>query len=140
MAKHNGFNRQKQEVYLLPIIISDSGNPPLSSTSTLTIRVCGCSNDGVVQSCNVEAYVLPIGLSMGALIAILACIILLLGMYFHHKSHGHYFSGSHITVTKDCKPSTSQVAMCFSGKSNFRALLQALRSPREGRRKKKTRS
>ncbi|KAM5295747.1 cadherin-8 isoform 1-T2 [Glossophaga mutica] len=78
MAKHNGFNRQKQEVYLLPIVISDSGNPPLSSTSTLTIRVCGCSTDGVVQSCNVEAYVLPIGLSMGALIAILACIILLL--------------------------------------------------------------
>ncbi|XP_036897488.1 cadherin-8 [Sturnira hondurensis] len=78
MAKHNGFNRQKQEVYLLPIVISDSGNPPLSSTSTLTIRVCGCSTEGVVQSCNVEAYVLPIGLSMGALIAILACIILLL--------------------------------------------------------------
>ncbi|XP_004015093.2 cadherin-8 [Ovis aries] len=78
LAKHNGFNRQKQEVYLLPIIISDSGNPPLSSTSTLTIRVCGCSSEGVVQSCNVEAYVLPIGLSMGALIAILACIILLL--------------------------------------------------------------
>ncbi|XP_040596705.1 cadherin-8 isoform X2 [Mesocricetus auratus] len=78
LAKHNGFNRQKQEVYLLPIVISDSGNPPLSSTSTLTIRVCGCTNDGVVQSCNVEAYVLPIGLSMGALIAILACIILLL--------------------------------------------------------------
>ncbi|XP_005152221.1 cadherin-8 isoform X1 [Melopsittacus undulatus] len=78
MAKHSGFSRQKQEVYLLPIIISDTGNPPMSSTSTLTIRVCGCSSDGIVQSCNVEAYVLPIGLSMGALIAILACIILLL--------------------------------------------------------------
>ncbi|CAH2324443.1 cadherin-8 isoform X1 [Pelobates cultripes] len=78
LARHNGFNRLKQEVYLLPIIISDSGNPPMSSTSTLTIRVCGCSNDGVVQSCNAEAYVLPIGLSMGALIAILACIVLLL--------------------------------------------------------------
>ncbi|KAM9121952.1 cadherin-8 [Pangshura tecta] len=78
LAKHSGFSRQKQEMYLLPIIISDSGNPPMSSTSTLTIRVCGCSSDGVVQSCNVEAYVLPIGLSMGALIAILACIILLL--------------------------------------------------------------
>ncbi|XP_050759759.1 cadherin-8 isoform X1 [Gymnogyps californianus] len=78
LAKHSGFSRQKQEVYLLPIIISDSGNPPMSSTSTLTIRVCGCSSDGIVQSCNVEAYILPIGLSMGALIAILACIILLL--------------------------------------------------------------
>ncbi|XP_065497348.1 cadherin-8 isoform X4 [Caloenas nicobarica] len=78
LAKHSGFSRQKQEVYLLPIIISDSGNPPMSSTSTLTIRVCGCSSDGIVQSCNAEAYVLPIGLSMGALIAILACIVLLL--------------------------------------------------------------
>ncbi|XP_058702222.1 cadherin-8 isoform X2 [Poecile atricapillus] len=78
LAKHSGFSRQKQEVYLLPIVISDSGSPPMSSTGTLTIRVCGCSSDGIVQSCNVEAYVLPIGLSMGALIAILACIILLL--------------------------------------------------------------
>lgn len=66
-------------MYFLPIIVTDNGNPPMSSTNTLTIRVCGCSKDGIVQSCNVEAYVLPIGLSMGALIAILACIILLLG-------------------------------------------------------------
>ncbi|MEQ2204142.1 Cadherin-8 [Xenoophorus captivus] len=64
-------------MYFLPIIVTDNGNPPMSSTNTLTIRVCGCSRDGIVQSCNVEAYVLPIGLSMGALIAILACIILL---------------------------------------------------------------
>ncbi|NXK65009.1 CADH8 protein, partial [Sylvietta virens] len=78
LAKHSAFSRQKQEVYLLPIVISDSGTPPMSSTGTLTIRVCGCSSDGTVQSCNAEAYVLPIGLSMGALIAILACIILLL--------------------------------------------------------------
>lgn len=91
LAKHNGFSRQKQEVYLLPIIISDSGNPPMSSTSTLTIRVCGCSSDGIVQSCNVEAYVLPIGLSMGALIAILACIILLLGKYSFHTGCSKFF-------------------------------------------------
>lgn len=79
VAKHDTFRRQKQEMYFLPIIVTDNGNPPMSSTNTLTIRVCGCSKDGIVQSCNVEAYVLPIGLSMGALIAILACIILLLG-------------------------------------------------------------
>uniref|UniRef100_A0A673JN61 Cadherin-8-like n=1 Tax=Sinocyclocheilus rhinocerous TaxID=307959 RepID=A0A673JN61_9TELE len=64
--------------YLLPIVVTDNGEPPMSSTNTLTIRVCGCSRDGFVQSCNVEAFVLPIGLSMGALIAILACVILLL--------------------------------------------------------------
>lgn len=82
LAKHDTFRRQKQEMYFLPIIVTDNGNPPMSSTNTLTIRVCGCSKDGIVQSCNVEAYVLPIGLSMGALIAILACIILLLGEVF----------------------------------------------------------
>ncbi|XP_036390689.1 cadherin-8-like isoform X1 [Megalops cyprinoides] len=78
LAKHDMFRRQRQEMYFLPIVVRDNGNPPLSSTNTLTIRVCGCSKDGIVQSCNVEAYILPIGLSMGALIAILACIILLL--------------------------------------------------------------
>ncbi|XP_051563468.1 cadherin-8-like [Myxocyprinus asiaticus] len=78
LAKHNSFRRQKQETYLLPIVVTDDGDPPMSSTNTLTIRVCGCSREGTVQSCNVEAFVLPIGLSMGALIAILACIILLL--------------------------------------------------------------
>ena len=82
LAKHDTFRRQKQEMYFLPIIVTDNGSPPMSSTNTLTIRVCGCSKDGIVQSCNVEAYVLPIGLSMGALIAILACIILLLGEVF----------------------------------------------------------
>lgn len=73
-------------MYYLPIIVTDNGDPPMSSTNTLTIRVCGCSREGIVQSCNVEAYVLPIGLSMGALIAILACIILLLGMIQHSFS------------------------------------------------------
>nr|XP_020472798.1 cadherin-8 isoform X2 [Monopterus albus] len=82
LAKHDTFRRQKQEMYFLPIIVTDNGNPPMSSTNTLTIRVCGCSKDGIVQSCNVEAYILPIGLSMGALIAILACIILLLVVLF----------------------------------------------------------
>ncbi|XP_056269014.1 cadherin-8 isoform X2 [Pseudoliparis swirei] len=81
LAKHDTFRRQKQEMYFLPIIVTDNGSPPMSSTNTLTIRVCGCSKDGIVQSCNVEAYVLPIGLSMGALIAILACIILLLVLF-----------------------------------------------------------
>uniref|UniRef100_A0AAY4CKW5 Cadherin domain-containing protein n=1 Tax=Denticeps clupeoides TaxID=299321 RepID=A0AAY4CKW5_9TELE len=78
LTKHDSFRRQKQEMYFLPIIVTDNGNPPMSSTNTLTIRVCRCNKEGTIQSCNLEAYVLPIGLSMGALIAILACIVLLL--------------------------------------------------------------
>ncbi|KAG9341280.1 hypothetical protein JZ751_019382, partial [Albula glossodonta] len=74
LAKHNMFRRQRQDTYLLPIIVKDNGNPPMSSTNTLTIRVCGCSKEGNIQSCNAEAHILPIGLSMGALIAILACV------------------------------------------------------------------
>uniref|UniRef100_A0A3B3QSV1 Cadherin 8 n=1 Tax=Paramormyrops kingsleyae TaxID=1676925 RepID=A0A3B3QSV1_9TELE len=90
LTKHNTFQRQKQEMYLLPIIINDNGNPPMSSTNTLTIQVCSCSKDGAIQSCNVEAFMLPIRLSMGALIAILLCVILFLVivvLYVTLRSH-----------------------------------------------------
>lgn len=78
-ARRGGFSRQKQDLYLLPIVISDGGIPPMSSTNTLTIKVCGCDVHGALLSCNAEAYILNAGLSTGALIAILACIVILLG-------------------------------------------------------------
>ena len=74
-----GFSRLTQDVFLLPVEISDNGQPPLSSTQTLTVRVCSCDSRDTILSCNVEPYVLPAGLSTGALIAILACIVILLG-------------------------------------------------------------
>ncbi|XP_050779141.1 cadherin-11 [Gopherus flavomarginatus] len=77
-VRRGGFSRQKQDLYLLPIVISDGGIPPMSSTNTLTIRVCGCDSNGSMLSCNAEAYILNAGLSTGALIAILACIVILL--------------------------------------------------------------
>ncbi|MGH0168401.1 UNVERIFIED_CONTAM: hypothetical protein FKN15_054902 [Acipenser sinensis] len=81
LTKRNGFRRQDQSIYKLPIFLMDSGSPSLSSTNTLTIRVCDCDPDGTAQSCNAEAYLLPAGLSTGALIAILACVLTLLGYY-----------------------------------------------------------
>ncbi|XP_056382079.1 cadherin-11 [Hyla sarda] len=72
------FSRQKQKLHLLPIVISDGGSTPLSSTNTLTIRVCSCSSDETILSCNDEPLSLNAGLSTGALIAILACIVILL--------------------------------------------------------------
>lgn len=80
LTRRNGFRRQEQSVFYLPIFIVDSGSPSLSSTNTLTIRVCDCDADGIAQTCNAEAYILPAGLSTGALIAILACVLTLLGM------------------------------------------------------------
>ncbi|CAH2283975.1 cadherin-12 isoform X1 [Pelobates cultripes] len=77
-AQRNGYNRRQQEFYILPVVVEDSSYPIQSSTGTLTIRVCRCDSKGVVVSCNVEAIFLPVGLSTGALIAILLCIVILL--------------------------------------------------------------
>ncbi|KAL0179080.1 hypothetical protein M9458_024522, partial [Cirrhinus mrigala] len=73
-----GFKRRSQEIYHLPVVIEDGGLQTLSSTSTLTIRVCGCDTDGSLLTCSAEAIFLPVGLSTGALIAILVCIVILL--------------------------------------------------------------
>uniref|UniRef100_A0A8C3BUH1 Cadherin 22 n=1 Tax=Cairina moschata TaxID=8855 RepID=A0A8C3BUH1_CAIMO len=89
-----GFNRQEQDVYLLPILVVDSGPPPLSSTGTLTIRICGCDSNGAIQSCNSTAYAMSATLSPGALIALLVCVLILIVLVLliltlkrHHKSH-----------------------------------------------------
>ncbi|XP_056112616.1 cadherin-7a [Rhinichthys klamathensis goyatoka] len=78
LTKRSGFQRREQAMYRLPVLIVDSGSPALSSTNTLSIRVCDCDPDGTPQSCGTEAFMLSAGLSTGALIAILACIITLL--------------------------------------------------------------
>lgn len=78
LTKRGGFRRREQPVYRLPVLIVDSGNPPLSSTNTLSVRVCDCDSDGVALSCGAVAYTAT-GLSTGALMAILGCIITLLG-------------------------------------------------------------
>lgn len=78
LTKRSGFQRRDQSMYRLPVLIVDSGTPALSSTNTLSIRVCDCDPDGTPQSCGTEAFMLSAGLSTGALIAILACIITLL--------------------------------------------------------------
>ncbi|XP_051986204.1 cadherin-11-like [Xyrauchen texanus] len=75
-----GFSRMSQDVYHLPIEINDNGVPPMSSTSTLIIRVCSCDSKYTILSCNVEPFILTAGLSTGALIAILACIVILLAI------------------------------------------------------------
>ncbi|XP_062942001.1 cadherin-12 [Cynocephalus volans] len=77
-TRRNGYSRRQQELYFLPVVIEDSSYPVQSSTNTMTIRVCRCDSDGTILSCNVEAIFLPVGLSTGALIAILLCIIILL--------------------------------------------------------------
>ncbi|XP_034428128.1 cadherin-20-like [Hippoglossus hippoglossus] len=80
LTRRGGWSQQDQTLFYLPIFISDGEQPVQTSTSTLTIRVCSCDQEGNVMSCNAEAYSLPASLSRGALIAILACIFVLLVM------------------------------------------------------------
>ncbi|XP_064804944.1 cadherin-7-like isoform X5 [Oncorhynchus masou masou] len=80
VTKRGGFRRQEQMLYRLPVLIVDNGSPALSSTNTLSVNVCDCDSDGVAQSCGAMPYTLPAGLSTGALVAVLGCIITLLVM------------------------------------------------------------
>ncbi|XP_058872852.1 LOW QUALITY PROTEIN: cadherin-24-like [Acipenser ruthenus] len=75
----------------VPVVVWDSGQPPLSSTGTVTVSVCECGQgrDSVQQdsvhpglsSCRPLQLASPAtGLSTGALLAILACIATLLAI------------------------------------------------------------
>ncbi|XP_056130216.1 cadherin-4-like [Lampris incognitus] len=64
-------------VYEVPVIVSDSGNPPLSNTSTIKVKVCPCDENG---DCTTLGAVAAAGLGTGAIISILICIIILLSM------------------------------------------------------------
>ncbi|XP_062337290.1 cadherin-12a [Osmerus eperlanus] len=80
VTRRAGFQRRVQNVYHLPVVVEDSGYPAQSSTATLTIRVCACEPDGSLLSCTAEAIFLPMGLSTGAVMAVLLCMVILLVM------------------------------------------------------------
>ncbi|XP_048452172.1 cadherin-2 [Rhincodon typus] len=62
-------------IYDVPIMIMDSGNPPMSATSVLLVKVCPCDENG---DCTSVQAIVAAGLGTGAIIAILLCIIILL--------------------------------------------------------------
>uniref|UniRef100_A0A3P9CWZ2 Cadherin-7 n=1 Tax=Maylandia zebra TaxID=106582 RepID=A0A3P9CWZ2_9CICH len=63
-----GFLQRERPLYFLPVVISDCGTPPLSSTNTLTVTVCECDLHGNRRSCvqEMSALLLPEGLSLAA--------------------------------------------------------------------------
>ncbi|KAG7259070.1 hypothetical protein CRUP_005790 [Coryphaenoides rupestris] len=62
-------------LYTVPIIITDSGNMPMSNTSYLRVKVCQCDHHG---DCVDMERIIAAGLGTGAIIAILICIIVML--------------------------------------------------------------
>uniref|UniRef100_A0A3B1KHM4 Cadherin 12a n=1 Tax=Astyanax mexicanus TaxID=7994 RepID=A0A3B1KHM4_ASTMX len=90
VTRRAGFQRREKSVYLVPVVVEDSGYPIQSSTGTLSVRVCACDGEGSVLSCSAEAVFLAMGLSTGALVAILLCMLILLVMvvlYVSMKRH-----------------------------------------------------
>jgi hypothetical protein len=80
LTRRAGFLRRERPLHLLPVLISDAGPPALSSTGTLSVRVCACDADGGRSLCGEESSLLrAAGLSPAALLSILACLLLLLG-------------------------------------------------------------
>lgn len=67
-----------KSTHLISVVISDGHDPRQTSTGTLTIRVCTCNRDGNMVMCNAEALTSSAGLSTGALVAILLCLLILL--------------------------------------------------------------
>uniref|UniRef100_A0A672FWE3 Cadherin-6-like n=1 Tax=Salarias fasciatus TaxID=181472 RepID=A0A672FWE3_SALFA len=105
VTRRNSYNSLQKSVYHVPVVISDGELPVQSSTNTLTIRVCTCDREGNMKLCNAEALTARAGLSTGALVAILLCVIILLsecGVWprFHrfpppvgtHKCYSHILS------------------------------------------------
>ncbi|CAL8318958.1 unnamed protein product [Boreogadus saida] len=78
LTRRNSYLSLQRSVHLVPVVISDGEHPALSSTSTLTVRVCTCDRHGNMQLCNAEALAARAGLSTGALVAILLCSVILL--------------------------------------------------------------
>ncbi|XP_053714761.1 cadherin-10-like isoform X2 [Synchiropus splendidus] len=78
LTKRGGFSRREMSLYFLPVVISDNDYPIQSSTSTLVVRVCACDSRGNMQTCNPEVLPFSDGLTTGALVAILLCVIILL--------------------------------------------------------------
>lgn len=92
VTRRSGFQRRLQDAYVLPVVVEDSGYPAQSSTSTLTIRVCSCGAGGSLLTCSAEAIFLPVGLSTGALMAILLCVALLIGKHIFLLSSCFFYN------------------------------------------------
>ncbi|TSN21224.1 Cadherin-18 [Bagarius yarrelli] len=80
VARRWGFSRADQELHQLAVVVWDGGEPALSSTTTLTLRVCACQRGLRAPTCRPQAFFSSAGLSTGALIAILLCVLILLAI------------------------------------------------------------
>ncbi|KAL3978712.1 hypothetical protein ACER0C_019774 [Sarotherodon galilaeus] len=80
-TQRSGFNRHEQNVYFLPILVVDSGPPSLSSTGTLTIRVCGCdTGECYCMSCTITNIIITVTFCRSRIL-----VLLILTLKRHRK-------------------------------------------------------
>lgn len=79
LTRRSTFTRRDQKQYHLPVVVTDSGSPALSSTTTLTISVCTCQPTGYCPKSGVEALALSMGLSLQTLLGLTMCLITVIG-------------------------------------------------------------
>ncbi|XP_004626098.1 cadherin-5 [Octodon degus] len=72
-VKYGPFDPEHTKFHYLPVLISDSGSPSLTSTNTLTVVVCKCDQQGHFTFC--EEAAAQAGVSIQALVAIFLCIL-----------------------------------------------------------------
>lgn len=80
LTRRSTFTHRDWILYHLPVIITDNGSPPLSSTTTFTISVCVCQSRGHCPSSGMEALALSVG--MQALLGLSICLITVIGMIY----------------------------------------------------------
>uniref|UniRef100_A0A8C6XTK1 Cadherin 19 n=1 Tax=Naja naja TaxID=35670 RepID=A0A8C6XTK1_NAJNA len=77
LTTRSRFHHSEQFLYPLPILIVDNGIPALTGTSTLTVTVCDCNEEVSLLSCRYRAFLISMGISVQALVAIVACLLIL---------------------------------------------------------------
>ncbi|KAG7468552.1 hypothetical protein MATL_G00144190 [Megalops atlanticus] len=75
-VRQGGFDADDQREYVLEILATDAGKPPLTSTTTVVVSLCRCGPDRNTENC--KAAYAQTGVSVHALIAILLCILTIL--------------------------------------------------------------
>ncbi|XP_042294652.1 cadherin-15 [Sceloporus undulatus] len=67
-------------LHVIPLLLSDSGSPPQEREQLLNVSVCACDEWGTCRTRAAAVVGAVAGLSFGALMVILSCTILLLGL------------------------------------------------------------
>uniref|UniRef100_A0A7N8WQC1 Cadherin-7-like n=1 Tax=Mastacembelus armatus TaxID=205130 RepID=A0A7N8WQC1_9TELE len=84
LTRRGGFLQRDQLVHFLPVVISDSGSPSLSSTNTLSITICDCDLRGNHRSCSWESSLV---LGQYCLDPVLSCFqgIFMIAVVIRHR-------------------------------------------------------